>query len=135
MPAMIKAQGGLANDARRAVDAMSKDAKKKFMKSDRDKSGALDKVETQRLIKKMGYPVDSDFDEVFAQFDDDASNTITLDEFAGMYHLLEERKREAKLSKKKTKSKGKRAATTETKLMPEGLSAMEKVRWRRENPS
>ena len=96
MPAMLQSQGGTANDARRKIDGMSKDAKKKFMKSDRDKNGALDKEETRRLIKKMGYPVVEDFDDVFAQFDVDESRTITLDEFAGMYHLLEERKRAIK---------------------------------------
>ena len=63
------------------LDQDAKIIKKEFKKFDKDKSGGLDKRETKVFLKKVGCPVDDDFEDLFARFDVNHSGTLDAEQF------------------------------------------------------
>lgn len=64
---------------------------KQFKKFDQRKSGGLDSADCQRMMKKMGFPVGDDFEEIFARFDVDGGGTIAPDEFTPLFKYVDAR--------------------------------------------
>ena len=111
---------------------LDKSLLKEFKKADKDKSGALDKAETKKLMKKMGFPAGDDFDDLFSKCDRDGNGEITQDEFEALHTYVQSRRGRQvyKISLKNVKSIARDADVVE-----EGHDSMPccTIQWNRDN--